>query len=127
MTEDDTSPDGPPDGTCLVIHRNSLIAQDLAEILRWAGWTGCKVSRIAAIGASPGRMPRIVVADMTFEAMAASDQGRNWLAAGTPIVLLAGLVPRPRTDREGVFYLEEPFRTEDAARVLAMARDWRRG
>lgn len=105
------------DRMCLIIHSNPVVAQDLSEILCGVGISGDTFDTFGAVDRDRAGHAKLVVAESGLDVLMTSDHASGWLDIGVPVILLGAPGDRAVAPPDGVYYLEQPFRTED---VLAM-------
>ncbi len=107
---------GPTGATCIIVHPNVLVAEDLREILLSSGAHDVRVHRnLAEVGAAPVAL--VIVSDSLQGGLHTSHLDA-WVQKGTQVILLGSNGPAGDPTSHGLHSLNEPFRTEDVVALV---------
>lgn len=105
-----------PDGPCIVVHRNLLVAEDLKDVLISAG--ASDVLSFAVLEDAEGYAAQLAIVEAAgYEDVYMHPSVTHWIAMGTPVVVLNGHTGEPDPSM-GLYSLEQPFRSEDLNKIL---------
>lgn len=104
-----------PDGPCIVVHNSPLVADDLRELLTMAGAADVVVAR--NLDSVEGQAACLAI--VKAEGPDTPDRAavRDWLAAGTPVIVLNGRA-NAGDKAAGLYAVDEPFSSADIHAIL---------
>ncbi|WP_425092141.1 hypothetical protein [Tropicimonas sp. S265A] len=101
---------------CVVIHSNPLVQLDLRETLVAAGAKSVEIAaslKLVSVSACP-----VVFIEGAFENVIALPEAQQWVALGTPVVVMNGHRSVYEHPYQNIHVLEQPFRTDDVQLLL---------
>lgn len=108
-------PTSRPAGRCVIVHSSRLVAEDLRQLLLAEGASEV----VMAKDRSSVTAQADAIAFVEGSHANLTDDGcvRAWRSMGTPVVALNG-APSSQIALDGIYKLEQPFRTEDVVDLL---------
>ncbi|MEL7184719.1 MAG: hypothetical protein AAFY65_11320 [Pseudomonadota bacterium] len=104
-----------PVGSCLVIHENALVAEDIRDVVSDFGATDVRVFRTLADARD--QLAWLVILAGSYDQVLADPITQRWLSAGASLIVLNGR-HRDSTSGSNVYSLEQPFRSDELEGLL---------
>ncbi|WP_224816394.1 hypothetical protein [Hasllibacter sp. MH4015] len=108
-------PTARPQGTCIIVHENVIVAEDLREALMAEGANNIVIGRdVSQLGA---QSPMVAFIAGQVDQVIRLPEVMEWRGHGAQIVVMPGFVDDVEL-QDGIHILEQPFRSEQATGLI---------